>query len=337
MFRNSCILSIMFILSACIHINVDGPGSRQPPRLQEVVLDSEDAGSPCLSALTCGLIGGGARSKVLVIPFSGTIVETDEMYRNVTPGMIKRQLDLAVRDSRVRAVILKINSPGGAVGATDLIYRQLKLYSQKQNIPIYAHVDTIGASGAYYAAMATKRINARPTALVGSIGVILRTFGVVGLMEKMGVQYRSVKSSKNKDSLSPFTEMTKEDEEFYRAQILRSYERFLGIVLEARRDRLPEANLRRLADGHVYDAEIALKEGLIDSVEYFEPFYESIKKENNLTQASLIAYLPPGAEYTNIYEVTGSPDRQPSLEEILSSAYAQHRGGLLYLWDPGVY
>lgn len=323
-------------LPACIHVNIQNPRGQGPTELYEKTIASDRTGSPCLAVLTCGLAGSGAASKVLLVPIRGAIVERDDLNRNVTPGMIKRQLDKARKDAQIRAVILKVNSPGGAVGATDVIYRQLKNYSEEKKVPVYAHIDTVGASGAYYIAMATKRINARPTAQVGSIGVVIRTFGVMGFMEKAGLQYRSIKSGKHKDTLSPFTELTEEERAHYRAQIMRSYERFLGVIETSRGDRLPKERLRRLADGNVYDAETARSSGLIDSTDYFDEFYEKIKEENGLRETSLIAYMPPGTENINIYDIT-APEAPASLEDFLGSVYRLHRNGLYYIWDPGAY
>ena len=329
-------LAALFLTTACISINLNNP-NRGAKRLSEVTLHTDRQGSGCLMLMTCGLVGSGPANTVLVIPLRGAIVEQDDLGRNITPGGIKRQLDMARRDPSIRAVILKINSPGGAVGATDVIFRQLQRYSTQQKVPIYAHVDTIGASGAYYAAMAARRINARPTAMVGSIGVILRSFGVTGLMQKVGVQYRSVKSGKNKDSLSPFTELDKADEAHYQHQITRSYDRFLKIILASRSDRIAEARLREVADGRVYDARSAKDSGLIDSIGYFDTFYEEVKKENGLGEARMIAYLPAEASNNNIYEVNAPPEPPASLEEFFDAATLLHRNGLYYIWDPGVY
>ena len=92
-----------------------------------------------------------------------------------------------------------------------------------------------------------------------------------------------------------------------------------------------------MADGRVYDARSAKDSGLIDSIGYFDTFYEEVKKENGLGEARMIAYLPAEASNNNIYEVNAPPEPPASLEEFFDAATLLHRNGLYYIWDPGVY
>lgn len=295
--------------------------------LREVALDGEKSSS-CLMPST--------GSKVLVIPVHGVIAEDSSLFgENLGPGLIAAVTAMAKRDSAVKAVVLKIDSPGGTVTASDTIYELLRRYSAESKVPVYAQIDGVGASGAYYVAMSAKHIQASPTAITGSIGVIIRTFGVKGLLEKVGVQYRSYASGKNKDFLSPFREVSPEEEALINKQISKSYERFLEIILKARGSTLKEPALRTLADGRIYDSEEAQKQNLIDSVGYIDELLKKIESDLGAGPLRPVAYVLDDAPY-NLYNVkfhsqaNDSPLTRADVQKILGG-FSESK--LYFLWD----
>lgn len=305
-----------------------GGGALEEVQIQPPL--SADSGSCLYSPSPTG-------TKVLMIPIDGVIGEGGFLAGGFTnPGYIKEVLDRAANDPEIKAIVLRINSPGGTVSASDLIYRMLRDYSQQMNVPLYAHIADIGASGGYYVAMAAKNVNMRPMGIVGSIGVIIRGFGVAGLMEKLGIEYRSIASGKMKDSLSPFKKFTEEERAYFMQQIDRSYGNFLNIILESRSEQLTRQSLQPLADGRVFDAGEALKNKLIDSTGYIDEYLEKIAGENNWRSVRVVAYLPEGSVGTNpnLYSIGGAAPLSPTQKLMLLAQLSGHR--LFYLWEAGI-
>lgn len=283
-------------------------------------------------ASTACFSGFSSRTKVLIVPVQGVIGADSMLSRGGTSvAGIKRTLEIAEQDPEIAALILLIDSPGGTVSASDQIHRLLIDFSAKTKKPIYAHVDGVGASGAYYIASSALEINASSASIVGSIGVILQSFSVQGLMQKIGIEYRSLKTGKNKDSLSPFRELREDEKDFFMKQLTQAYEIFLRRIMDGRKDRISEDKLRELADGSVYSATDAKQYGLIDSVSYIEDYLAEISKRMDLHDPLFVAYLPPGKSYS-LYNVRS--DRRASVMSLLEMP-DHPTAAMYYLWDGG--
>ena len=251
-------------------------------------------------------IGGKGKNKILIIEISGIIsqkskqsltgfdIKTDPVAR------IKEELEKASLDKRVKAVILKINSPGGTVTASDIIYREIVRFKEKKNIPVIACLMDVAASGGYYVANAADTIIAHPTTITGSIGVIALKFNVKGLMDKFGVTEESIKSGDKKDILSPFRGITKEEEKLMQEIIDSLHKQFIAVVDAGRKD-LTEDEIKPLADGRIYTAGQALDYKLIDSVGYLDDAITAAKKHSGLKKARVVMYHRPMAYKNNIY------------------------------------
>src|SRR5262249_53189937 len=155
-------------------------------------------------------------------------------------------------------VLLRINSPGGEVTASDLIYHELMEFKKSEKVPVVAVILDEGASGAYYIASAADIIFAQPTAVVGSIGVILQTFHIAGLFEKIGVETMPIKSAEKKDILSPFRARSPEEKAILQHVVDDLYQRFLEVVL-ARPTAPSREELLKVADGRIVTAAEAQK------------------------------------------------------------------------------
>ena len=334
LFCRLSIVGIATLLSACLVFNdvyVGGVPLASPDApLEEVVLYATDAGQQgCLGGI------GAEGPRILLIPIEGVIGDGGILERDVTsPAYVRRVLDTAAQDSSIRAILIHVNSPGGTVSASDLIYHMISEYSSRRNLPVYAHVADLGASGGYYIAMAARNINAQPTAIVGSIGVIMGGFELSGLMEKLGITYNTIRSGENKDTLSPFRPMREDERARLEAQIERTYEGFLSIVSNGRGDRLSGDELRNLADGRVFDAEQSRQYRLVDSVGYIEDYIDTIRREAGIGNASVVAYLPEGTPAHNLYDIGSRPavSALSRLEAMgLVSGYR-----LFYIWEAGL-
>nr|WP_306264223.1 signal peptide peptidase SppA [Pararhizobium sp. IMCC3301] len=162
----------------------------------------------------------------------------------------------------VRAVIVKINSPGGTTSGGEALYESLRALSEKK--PVVATIDGIGTSAAYMAALATDRIFARRASITGSIGVIYQSPNVTALLEKLGIRMEEIKSDPLKASPNPFSPTTPEARAVIQDLIDDSYEWFLDLVKERRN--FDDATARTLADGRVFSGDRALSVKLIDEI-----------------------------------------------------------------------
>ncbi len=320
-------------LPGCFNrVNVSlSPFGSEDGELEEVLLyGDEGAGESCLGT------SASSDPTIVMIPISGVIGRGGFLPGEVTtPDYVQRVLERAEENSNTRAILLRIDSPGGGVSSSDLIYTMLDDYGKRTNTPVYAHIADVGASGGYYVAMAAERVNARPQAIVGSIGVIIRTFGLTGLMEKIGVEYRGIKSGKFKDALSMFTELSPEERALFEKQIDSAYQRFLKVIETGRGDRISTLELRAIADGRVLDAGQAEAAKLIDSTGYIEEYLEYIRNQRGWSAVRVVAYLPGPAipPEPNLYNAGIA--RPISIEQKLMTL-AQMSGLPMYLWDGGL-
>ncbi|MBL8878064.1 MAG: signal peptide peptidase SppA [Phycisphaerales bacterium] len=177
----------------------------------------------------------------------------------------KERLDAAAADDRVKAVVLRINSPGGGVTASDMMYQELLSFRQRTAKPVIACMMDVAASGGYYVACGADEIYAQPTTVTGSVGVIMLTLDVSKGLDYIGVRPNVIKSGAMKDAGSPFREMRDEDRKVFQSMIDQMYERFLNVVARARKS-IPPDDLRKLCDGRVFLADDARQLGLIDGV-----------------------------------------------------------------------
>jgi protease-4 len=189
------LVALSFLHSACIHINIPPP----PAPLEE------------------HQVSGSGKDKILLVDVSGMISSEDKESFYTYPSMIatiKEELTRASRDESVKALVLRINTPGGTVTASDIIHHELKLFKASRKIPVIASIMDVGASGGYYIASAADRILAHPSTVTGSIGVIMLTVNAHGLLEKVGVEATAITSGPRKDMGSPFRVMTPEERDF---------------------------------------------------------------------------------------------------------------------------
>ncbi|MEE8390041.1 MAG: signal peptide peptidase SppA [Anaerolineae bacterium] len=205
----------------------------------------------------------GVGDAVAVIRLEGTISSSSEDYfsiQGITPKLVTGLLEQAAADPDIKAVVVRVNSPGGSVVASDEIYHAFLDFDK----PIVIWMGETAASGGYYIACGSDYIFAHPSTLTGSIGVISQFFNAEELMAKVGVDTVVIASGPNKDIGSSFREMTEEEQALWREIIDETYEGFIEIVAQARD--MPLDKVRELADGRVYTGRQALERGLVDDV-----------------------------------------------------------------------
>lgn len=249
---------------------------------------------------------GRSAPKVAMIPVSGFIADVR------TPGLLGagpnpvdefvRRLQIAENDPNVRAVILRINSPGGTVTGSDIMYREARAFAERTGKPIVASMGEITTSGGYYLALATDRLIAEPTTVTGSVGVIMQTMNFSGGLAKLGITARAVKSGPNKDMANPFEPMDEDHYEILQGMIDDYYDRFRGLVVE-RRPGLSDAEVGAATDGRVFTGVQALDIGLIDQTGGVRDAFDEAKSLAQLTTARLVAYVEPGFDPASPYAV----------------------------------
>jgi protease IV len=224
------------------------------------------AAAPTASSLNEHVSGPFSGPAIAIIDVNGTIVSGEsgpfDTSTVAASGDLLPLVHQAAQNSEVRAILLRINSPGGSVVPADEIYHALR----ESGKPIVVLMGDLAASGGYYIAMAADYIVANPNTLTGSIGVISEFPDAHGLLEKLGVQFTVIKSGEVKDIGSPYRPMTESEQALWQTIIDQAYEGFLGIVAEGRG--LTVEQVRPLADGRVFTGTQALDFKLIDALGY---------------------------------------------------------------------
>lgn len=298
---------------------------------------------PGIKPLTEKKVGGKGGDKVLLIDISGLILEgggTNSLglkTRRKITARVREELSLAEKDSRVKAVVLRVNTPGGSVTTSDIVSHEILEFKKRKNVPVVAELMDVAASGGYYIAVAADEIIAHPTTVTGSIGVIAYNFDASGLMTKVGIVSQTVKSGEMKDIGSPLRPMTTGEREVLQSVIDTMYERFLDVVMKGRAGRFTRVELKKLADGRVYTAPQALDNGLIDSIGYLDEAVDAAKKRAGIEQATVITYASAGSYKENIYSGLAGPSMGPSQINLINiDAQGLFPGPgtrFMYLWS----
>ena len=201
---------------------------------------------------------------ILVIPIEGMItMGRGAMSRGESVDEIVEAIDHAADDKDVKAIVLKINSPGGSVGAVQAIHSSLLRFRKKGKHVVSTFGD-VAASGGYYVACAGDQIVSYPGTLTGSIGVVLQLPNVTGLLQKVGVRMDAVTSGAMKDAGSPFRAMTADEQKYFKEIVMDAYGQFFDAVKTGRK--IPDDDLRKIADGRVMSGQMALKAKLVDKL-----------------------------------------------------------------------
>ncbi len=280
---------------------------------------------------------GGKRgeAKVAVIPVRGILLREGGTITRDPLAMLEAMLEKARKDEQVNGVILSVDSGGGGMTTCDMMRDRLLNFREETGYPVVVLMGDVAASGAYYISCVGDYLVAHPTSLTGSIGVVFPFYDASGLLEKVGVEDRSVKSGKFKELGSPFAERSPEqwkaEKELLSDIIQQMHDRFVQVVAEGRGIG-PDA-VRELADGRIFTARGAEENNLVDSIGYQQDAVEKVKELAGLKEVHVV-------EYT----------RRPTLKDVLLGlgrgrvVNVQLRGAPtseghrrpMYLWQPAV-
>ena len=284
------------------------------------------------------LVRGEDGPKLAMIELEGLLSESVDrtpfgLSRPSVVARVRESLDIARDDDDVSGLLLRIRSPGGTVSASEVLYHELLRFKAETGRPVVAYLQGLATSGGYYAAMAADEIIAHPTAVTGSIGVVMAGVNLSGLMERFGVEDQTFTSGAYKDSGSPLRPMRPDERAQLQSVIDDLHARFREVVGAGRPD-VAAAELDALADGRILTARQALAAGLIDRVGHLDDAVAALEARASLESSRLIIYHRPGEYRENVYSRAGAPPVQVVDVDVLSFAQKRLEPGFYYLW-PG--
>lgn len=274
--------------------------------------------------------------RIAIIDVDGLIMNADK------PGLLSagenpmvafvEKVDAAEADPRVKALVLRINSPGGGVTASDIMYKRVMEFKAARKVPVVSVIEDVGASGGYYIACSGDKLMAHPTSITGSIGVIVETFSVDGTLAKLGVTSKSIKTGKYKDMGSPFKPLNEDDQAVMQTMVNECFDRFLKVV-GAGRPNLTAEKIRTLADGRVYSGQQAKANGLVDSLGYVNDAICLAKKMGGVSKAKVVVYGRPYGQKQTIYSHSDMPQQMNLININVPEMMSLSQPQLMYLWS----
>jgi len=265
---------------------------------------------------------GPRDSRIAVINISGLIDggQAEEVFR---------QMEAARQDRAVKGIIVRIDSPGGTISASDRIYQEILEY-RKRGLPVVAFLQGMAASGGYYTSGACQKIVAEPTTITGSIGVVMVHFVFENLLEnKLGIQPVFLTMGAKKDWPSSFRAPTQEELTYIKDRLLEpAYTRFVDVVKQGRQDALSSTEVEKLADGSIFVAEQALEAKLIDKIGYLDDAIDTVKTMAGIQAAQVVEYRRP----LSVLGLLGAKGPQiPKLDRKTLFEFGTPQ--VLYLWN----
>jgi protease IV len=286
----------------------------------------------------------GGKAKVAQIDVTGLIADA-ERFGVLAPGenpvsRFMEALHKAQSDADVKAVVIRINSPGGTVTASDVLFRAIERFKFESGKPVVMCMADVAASGGYYLACAGDEIIAHPTTVTGSIGVIIQTVNFSEGLKRIGVKAESITSGPNKNMGTPFEPMTPEHRELLQNLVNEFYGGFVAIVKESRPN-LKSDELAMITDGRIVTGKRAIELGLVDRLGDLHDAFEAAKRRANVKEAKMVKYHRyieyVGSPYA--YAPSASPNAaQINLVQfnLASNPFGDHTG-FYYLWDPSAW
>nr|WP_309099666.1 signal peptide peptidase SppA [Fredinandcohnia onubensis] len=239
------------------------------------------------------VIEGKGMDKILVLSVNGVIQDTGDVTSFFQSAGYQHQsflkmIEKAEEDKTVKGIILKVNSPGGGVVESAEIHKKLTDLKEATDKPVYVSMGAMAASGGYYISAPADKIFATPDTMTGSLGVIMQGVNFSELAEKYGVKFETIKSGPYKDIMSSYRDMTDEERQIMQTMVDNAYQGFVDVIADGRN--MSESEVRKIADGRIYDGRQAKENHLIDELGYFEDAVEAMKKDYELGDISVVEY-----------------------------------------------
>ncbi|MFF2855867.1 signal peptide peptidase SppA [Peribacillus sp. NPDC058002] len=271
---------------------------------------------------------------IAVFDVEGTIQDTGEASLLSSATYNHRafmdKLKMAEENDDIKGIILRVNSPGGGVVESAEIYDKI-LDIKKVKKPVYVSMGSMAASGGYYISAPADKIYASPETMTGSLGVIMHGYNYEKLAKKYGVEFETIKSGPHKDIMSPTREMTGEEREILQNMINNSYDQFVKVIADGRG--MTEKEVRKIADGRIYDGRQAKENHLIDDFGHLDDVIAAMKTDIGKKDAQVIRYTDE-AGFGSLFsmgaqKMLGNDVETAVLTKILSSSNSPR---LMYLY-----
>ena len=283
-------------------------------------------------------VQGEGNEKIAVLPVTGVI--SDQAGGGgllgggggATPDALRSQLDQAADDSSVEAVVLEVNSPGGAVVASDQMHQLILDFKEESDKPVVVSMEDTAASGGYYIATAADRIVANTATITGSIGVILSFLNFSEAAEKYGVEQVAITSGEFKNAASQFKELSPEERQILNSVVEDSYSQFVDVIVEGRD--LPEDQVRELADGRIYSGLQAEEVGLVDETGNLSQAVETTENLADISDARVVRYTQSPGLFGSL-QARLAP-QEPEALQTLKAAGLNPGPELQYIYRPGL-
>ena len=281
--------------------------------------------------------------RVAIIDVSGMLHNANKkrlLGQSENPvSLLHEQLERARQDRRVKAIILRLNTPGGTVTASDTMYRMVQRFKLKSEKPVVALIMDVAASGGYYLACSADKIVAYPTSITGSIGVILQTISFKSALGRIGIHAEAFTSGPNKDAGSPLSTLTDEHRKILASLVDNFYQQFRQVVRRDRPGIAPE-QFDQITDGRVFAGQNAVELGLVDQTGDLYDAFALAKKLADIPHADLVIYHRPldyiGSPFASTPLATHQATTQINLAQFnFPDALADSPATFYYLWQAG--
>lgn len=284
---------------------------------------------------------GKGPEKILLVPLKGFVGDGARRgLLGTRPSMVQQvaaYLKRAEEDSAIKGLLLKVDSPGGSVTASDLLYHEILRFKERRKVKVVAVLMGVATSGGYYISLPADHIVAHPTTVTGSIGVVSILPKVAGMMEKLGLEVEVSKQGANKDMGSPFRRSTPDERRILESLVAGLGNRFLELVSLHRK--LPADVLNEVATARVYLAEEALRMGLVDEIGYLDDAATRLRTLAGIAEdAKLIVYRRQEIPEDTVHHAGAfETEANPRLIDLgLVESFSALKSGLYYLWLPGL-
>lgn len=320
-----CALAVGVGGSGCILVTIGGPAGlfSGAEGLEEVV------------------VSGEGRDKILLVDVSGVLTDAPArrafglLEEESSLARLEAELARAAEDDRIRALVLRINTPGGGVTASDAMYETLVRFKEEHGLPVVASLGDRATSGGYYVACAADAIVAHPTTVTGSIGVILMSLDLTELLTKIGVRNQTFRAGEYKDLLSPLRGVTREERQIVQGILDHLHARFISIV-HASRPGMSETDLAEATDGRIIVAARARELGLVDEIGSLPAAITAAQARADLAEARVVMYRRGSETRETIYSQPPGTPPQVNVLPIDLGALPGVSPRFMYLWAPGL-
>ena len=280
---------------------------------------------------------GSKSDKVAIVEVEGDLLDERAgglLQAGENPlSLFVQELNQVADDDSVKAVVLRVNSPGGSVTTSDTMYDALLRFRAKTHKPVVAAAMEVDASGAYYVSCAADRIVVSPTSIVGSIGVIFESFNFQTTLDKIGVEVNAIKSAPLKDMGSPYKHLTPEAQKVMQDMVDEYYARFKNVVATNRGIK-DAATLDLVTDGRVFGGDRAVALGLADQTGRLDDAIDLARKLANVPAGEVIMYKRPYAYSGSIYAEMPAPTPRSNDMNLKLPMADWLPSGFYYLWQP---